>query len=125
MRDLAAEGALDSLPLDSFKTAASGRRVVSLAAAQGSCDPGTFEIVLEAIDHPRSAFEQLQGLLAADALDAADPPVLDQAERRRLRNLIVKERHGRPDSLVEVVSEGTERWVVSERILRRPLDEPR
>ena len=51
-----------------FAAGTEGNRIVTLAIVNATLDPSCFSIILEAIRHSRSAFEQYQALLVARAI---------------------------------------------------------
>lgn len=96
-RGLAASGTPTD-PRRWYRQGTEGARIVALAAIQALKDPRNVSLVLDAIEHPRSAFEQFQALRAADlSLDS-----LDAEQLGALRTAI-------ENQLCEQVGDG--RWI--------------
>ena len=90
------------------------RRVVALAMMEERAELRDLDLVLEAIAHPHSAFEQYHALKVA----AAMVDDLDASQRRRVADAIRREQRGlrfRYDS---------DRWRLSEHVLQRLSETP-
>jgi hypothetical protein len=69
-----------------------GRRIVALAAVVERPELGSVDIVADAIEHPRSSFEQFQALNAAQAMWER----LNDSERIRLKAVVKRAQPGAP-----------------------------
>ncbi len=94
-----------------FEAGSEGRRIQALALMQG--DPALADLtsILDAIEHPRSGFEQYHALLAARGLLSRLAP----ADRHRLRDAVTSQ-------LVAAggIPYGSDRSWLAEKILARP-----
>ena len=88
-------------------------RVVLAPAAMVQAMPTTdyFELVLESIRKSRSAFEQYQGLQAAERI----LPLLNADQKKELVEVLEDQRSGAPGKYIK---EGSDRWFLSNRILK-------
>jgi len=95
---------------DLFAGDSEGARIVSLAIVQALPDPTFFGLALESIRNSRSAFEQYQALLAMERLLSK----LSAGQKRELAVVVRDQRSGGPGKFI---TEGSDRWLVSGRIL--------
>ena len=105
---------LSELPLIIHKAFASnseGQRIVAIALIQGQPEAAYFGYAEWAIYGSRSPFEQYQALLAAEAM----LPGLEKAQREHLLQVLDDQRSGQPGKLIK---SGSDRWALSNRILR-------
>ncbi len=92
-----------------FDGAPEGRRIVVLGLLQAlPAQQQSFDLVLSAIAHSRSAFEQYHAMRTAEHV----LPSLDARQRHRLAEVIELQRG--PQGYI---TQGTERWPLSDRIL--------
>jgi hypothetical protein len=87
-----------------------GSRLTALGILQARPDPAFFALVKDAIEASRSAFEQYHALMAARAM----LPLLDNRQKLALHDALVDQRSGGEEKWI---TPGTDRWVVSARIL--------
>lgn len=87
-----------------------GLRLQALALTQGNAALGDFESVLEYIEHPRSAFEHYNALLAARGMLSR----LGRDQRMRLRTAVINQLLA-PDGIPDA---SDRRWI-AERILAK------
>jgi predicted flap endonuclease-1-like 5' DNA nuclease len=87
-----------------------GSRITALAILQARPDPQYFPFVRGAIEASRSAFEQFNALAAARAMLSH----LDSDQRKELYYTLQDQRSGGRD---KYILPGTDRWLLSERIL--------
>jgi hypothetical protein len=85
-----------------------GGRVVALAWMSSSPDPGLVDIVLEGIEHSKSAFELYHALRAAETL----VPTVSEADRVRLATATREQMTpGR------FIAQDSDRWPLAQRVL--------
>ncbi|MFJ9119784.1 hypothetical protein ACIRJO_30115 [Streptomyces sp. NPDC102394] len=108
-RDSARESGLDTDHVrELFGQGGDGQRIYALALMQGAPEIADLDLVLEGVEHSRSAFEQYQALVAAENL----VPLLSSADRARLeRSLRVQTAPG------SYIARSTDRRRIAERVL--------
>lgn len=106
MRLVAASGMSLEEVRTTFRTNNTGDRILVLAAMKTDPDLRDFQIILEAIEHTRSPFEQDRFMLLACEI-LGD---LNAGERRRLREAVEGQRRSR-------IQPGMARWFTSERLI--------
>jgi hypothetical protein len=94
-----------------FASQTDGSRIISLALIEASPDPTYFDIALNCVAEPRSAFEQYHGLRALEGM----LPNLDSNQRKRLREVLDDQRSGGPGKWI--IPEASDRWGLSSRLL--------
>jgi hypothetical protein len=95
-----------------FEQESDGNRVVALAIVRANPSPVSFDIVMDAISHSRSAFEQYQALVAADRMHARMSP--DQQ-----RDLVIALRDQRSNGPGKMITDSDpSRWNLSGSILK-------
>ena len=92
-----------------FERGSHGDRFTVIALAQEKQKPELFPLVIEAIAHSESAFEQYQALRAAYSM----LPKLDEEQKQQLVNVINDQRSG---GAKKYILPGTDRWALSNRI---------
>lgn len=98
-----------------YRQGADGDRIIALAAIQALKDPRNAVLVLDAIQHPRSPFEQFQALRAADLLlDSLDAHQLDGLRRAIESQLAEQEGEGR-----WITPADASRWQYAHHLLER------
>lgn len=113
-RDSARESGLDAEHVRRFfGQGGDGRRIYALALMQGAPEIAHLDLVLEGVEHSRSAFEQYQALVAAENLT----PLLSPADRARLEHALRAQTA--PGSHI---ARSSERRRVAERVLRTLSD---
>ncbi len=88
-----------------------GSRIAAIGILQVDPNPEYFPFVLDAIGQSRSAFEQYQALSSARSL----LPALSGEQKSQLKAVIESERGDQPGKYIQP---GSDRWVLSEMILR-------
>jgi hypothetical protein len=88
-----------------------GSRIAALSLLQIEPDPEYVHFVIDAIGESRSAFEQFEALRTARQL----VPALTSRQKSRLKKSIEKQRGTQAD---QPIVPGSDRWVISEIILR-------
>jgi hypothetical protein len=110
-RALARQSKLEPMNLtDLYTSKKEGDRIVIIAAIQAFPKPLYLDVVIDAIGHSQSAFEQYQALRAAEAM----LPFLSEEQNQRLVDVLQDQRSGRPG---KYIVPGSDRWSVSDRIL--------
>jgi hypothetical protein len=94
-----------------FQEGREGSRVVALAVMQAKPDPAYFPLVLDAIDHSRSAFEQYQALRTAQVL----LPMLSAEQKQQLAQVISHQQSGQPGTHI---TPDSDRRPLSDNILK-------
>lgn len=111
-RALAKQAGYGSLEVSNlFAGKSEGNRIVALAIIQALPRSNYFELVMESITDSRSAFEQYQGLSAAER----SLPLLDEAQKERLRSAL---ENPTKKSNVRYITPDSDRYGLKERILR-------
>lgn len=96
-----------------YRSGNDGQRVAALSLLRGNPDMACLELVLDAIGHSRSAFEQYTALrLASDMLD-----ILDQADRQKLVSVIEEQARPGPGRYLQETSPDRSRWRIAQQIL--------
>lgn len=95
---------------DLFAGDSEGDRIVSLAIVQALPDLNFFNLVLQSISSSRSAFEQYQALQAVERLLT----LLNPDQKQELTVVLEDQRSGGPGKFI---TEGSDRWLLSTRIL--------
>lgn len=98
----------DAALVDELATGSEGERIVALALLHAHPDPDATPFLIEAIEHPRSAFEQYHALLAVKLLGNAVPDSL----RSRLIGVL-------QDTSEQEGVFGTDRQLLANQILAR------
>ena len=93
-----------------FGRGLAGDRITVVALAQEKRDPEYFPLVIEAIVHSKSAFEQYEALRAAYLM----LPKLSEAQKQQLVDAVHDQRSGGANKHILA---GTDRWVLSNKIL--------
>jgi hypothetical protein len=94
-----------------FKQHSHGARFTVIALAQEKQNPELLPLVIEAIGHSESAFEQHEALQAAYLM----LPKLSEGQKQQLVDVIRDQRSGGPNKYI--VPENRDRWALSSRIL--------
>lgn len=89
-----------------------GQRIVGISSMEALQDPKYFELALEVIAHPKSAFEQTYALRAVEKM----LPNLAPNEKKRLRQVLEKQRDFDPTKQ-QWIKPGSDRWSISDRLL--------
>lgn len=96
-----------------YRSGNDGQRVAALALLRGHPDVACFELVLDSIEHSRSAFEQYTALrLASDMLDS-----LNDADKRKLASLIEDQSQPGPGRYLQDTGPDLSRWRIAQQIL--------
>jgi hypothetical protein len=95
-----------------FMEGGAGARVFALAVMQADPDVRDFDVLLDAISHSKSAFEQYHALLLAQKMLTDN--ALDEAQQHALASVIETQR--RPGGYI---IPGSDRWALSEAILTK------
>jgi hypothetical protein len=96
-----------------YRSGSDGQRVAALALLRGHPDAACFELVLDAIGHSRSAFEQYTALrLASELLD-----ILDEADRQKLVSVIEEQTRPGSGHYLRETSPDRSRWRIAQQIL--------
>jgi hypothetical protein len=95
-----------------FHKGKDGDRIVALGLLQGLKFKENFDIVINAIEKSRSAFEQYQGLSVAISL----VPEMSDDQKNQLRAVIEDQRSG-GDS--KFITKDSDRWPLSDQILEK------
>lgn len=115
-RGLAEKAGYSSIEISElFTDDSEGDRIVSLALIQAMPNVDFFEVVVTAISESRSAFEQYHALYAIKNM----LPILQEEQNQKLVRTLRDQRRGGPGSYIVP---GSDRWVVSESILRAIQD---
>jgi hypothetical protein len=108
---IAQERQLPASKIQELFRSGEGGRVVAQAWIRANPDPQFFDLALDGIEHPTSAFEQYQALLAAEAL----VPVLDKGKWESLRAALEDQMSGDEGKYIR---QDSDRWAIAQRILR-------
>jgi hypothetical protein len=96
-----------------FESGKDGQRVAALAVIRVLRDPACFDLVLQAIERSRSAFEQYNALLAAEAL----LPRVSLDQQRQLAAALRDQQSGGPGKWIS--RKNADRWAKSQELLAR------
>jgi hypothetical protein len=96
-----------------FERGSEGGRIVALAIAQAQPDPRLFDLCVDALARPHSAFEQFNALLALQQL----VPMLSRSQRERLRVTLNDQRQGNESEGKWINRSDMSRWMLSTEIL--------
>lgn len=89
-----------------------GSRITTLGLLQARPDPQYLPFLLSAIGHSKSAFEQFHALYASYKM----LPRLNAEQKKELKAAIEEQRGTGPE---QYINPGTDRWVLSENILKK------
>jgi hypothetical protein len=89
-----------------------GSRIAAIGILQAKPDLEYFPFILEAIGQSRSAFEQYQALSSVRSF----LPRLSDKQKRQLKRVIKQQRGDQPEQYIKA---GSDRWVMSDMILRK------
>lgn len=101
--------------VEAFRRAGDGERVTGLALVQGAPAAAAFDVVLEAIAHSRSAFEQYTALSAIESLIA----FVGGGEQPRLRAVLDDQMRG---GAGRFITPDSDRWQLAQRLIGRLKD---
>jgi hypothetical protein len=96
---------------DLFMNGKEGNRIVALQLLREIPHPACFDIILQAISDPRSAFEQSAALRAAERMLSS----LNGEQKRQLAAVIKDQRSGGPGKWI--TEKERDRWSISTRLL--------
>lgn len=103
-----------------YEQGTDGSRIVALAAIQALKDPRNAVIVVDAIERPRSPFEQFQALRAADfLLGSLDAQQVDALRRAIESQLAPQEGQGR-----WITPQDPSRWTYAHYLLESKMRTP-
>jgi hypothetical protein len=102
-----------------FEEGSAGARVTALALMEGNPGLRNFQAMLDAIEGPRSAFEQYHGLLLAEMMVFDSEPRLTKGECAELAAVIKRALRRSRLRASTAASRDSDRKVIGERILKK------
>jgi hypothetical protein len=96
-----------------FATGGDGKRLIVLAILRATVDVSCFDLVVNAIRSPKSAFEQWHALAVAESM----LPALGQVQREQLIEALNYQRSGQPNTYLAPGPQDRDRRRISDRLL--------
>jgi len=118
---LASSGVFDPIDVSMwFEDGSAGARITALALMEGNPELRDFRAMLDAIEEPRSAFEQYHGLKLAETVvfDSETTSKLTDGERAELAAVIRRALQSIRLRVSTAASRDPDRQVIGERILK-------